>query len=97
MKDHQHYIVWLDYFNSSFTRSEGRRIALDKAIKNPSQADLIEAAQRLGYEAEVTTARHPKRSDIQSHYISIERRSSKSNLINELARNLAIVRGESKR
>ena len=49
MKDYDHLIIWLDYFNSTLSRAEGRRIPLDKAVKSPTLDELCQAAAQLGF------------------------------------------------
>ena len=93
MKEYDHLIIWLDYFNSTLSRSEGRRVPLDKAVKAPTLDELCQAASLLGYTPKPFQARHPKRSHIQSGYIAIEKRANKTKVIYELAEALRRVRG----
>lgn len=94
MKDYDRIIIWNDYFNSSLSRSEGRRIPLNKAIRNPKLIELEKAAIKKGYKPTSVTAFHPKRTKVVSGYISIERVKAKSLIINELSSLLPTIRGE---
>jgi signal recognition particle subunit SRP19 len=93
LKEYDHLIIWLDYFNSTLSRAEGRRVPLDKAVKAPTLDELCQAASLLGYTPKPFQARHPKRSHIQSGYIAIEKKMNKTKVIYELAEALRNVRG----
>ncbi len=93
MKDHKHFIIWLDYFNSNLSREEGRRIPLNRSVKNPTIDELLQAVKQLGYQAEHEKAKHPKRVSQSTYYVSVEKTVTKSKMIGEIARKLALVRG----
>ena len=86
----------MDYFNSTLSREQGRRIPLDRSVKEPALDELAEAARRLGYKPDQVTAKVPSRSFLQSGYVSIEKKSGikKSQVIAEVAKTLSVVRGE---
>ncbi|MFN3621906.1 MAG: signal recognition particle subunit SRP19/SEC65 family protein [Nitrososphaerales archaeon] len=94
MKEYDHLIIWLDYFNSTLSRAEGRRIPLNKAVRSPTLDELCQAASSLGYTPQPFQARYPKRSHIQSGYIAVEKKESKTKLIYELAEALRKIRGK---
>ena len=75
MKDYDHVILWLDYFNRHLSRSKGRRVKRDKSIFDPTLADLIDAAKSAGFnlteEETNDQARYPRRSFVKSSYIMI--------------------------
>ncbi|MEM3447549.1 MAG: signal recognition particle subunit SRP19/SEC65 family protein [Nitrososphaerota archaeon] len=52
-------IVWLSYFDRGLSRSEGRRVPINKAIKSPTKEQLLKAAERLGWKAEPLELSHP--------------------------------------
>lgn len=96
MKDYKRHVLWLDYFNSSLSREEGRRIPLDRSVKDPKLDELVEAARRLGYEPEPESVKHPKRMWAPSGYVSIEKKAQvkKGRVVSEVAKVLSNVRGE---
>ncbi|MGI0078306.1 MAG: signal recognition particle subunit SRP19/SEC65 family protein [Nitrososphaerales archaeon] len=96
MKDYKRHVLWLDYFNSSLSREQGRRIPLDRSVKDPKLGELLEATQRLGYEPEPETVKHPKRMWVPSGCVSVEKKAQvkKSWVISEVAKVLSNVRGE---
>ncbi|MGB9727184.1 MAG: signal recognition particle subunit SRP19/SEC65 family protein [Nitrososphaeria archaeon] len=93
MKDYDHIILWLDYFNSKFSRSCGRRVPTNLAVSSPTLDELVEAAKMLGYEVEAFKAKYPKRNYLESGYISIPKTKSKNAVIKEISKMLAQVRG----
>lgn len=95
MKEYKRHVLWLDYFNSSITREEGRRIPLDRSVKDPKLGELVEAAKIIGYNAESEVAKHPKRMSLQSGIVSVEKKEGmkKSAVLLEVAKSLSNVRG----
>jgi signal recognition particle subunit SRP19 len=75
LKDYDHVILWLDYFNRHLSRSKGRRVKRDKSIFDPTLADLIDAAKSAGFnlteEETNDQARYPRRAFVKSSYIMI--------------------------
>ena len=59
LKDYNRQIIWLDYFDSSLSRSQGRRVPKNRTIKNPDLSNLIRAAERLDLKPEGQHAKHP--------------------------------------
>jgi signal recognition particle subunit SRP19 len=96
LKDYKRRILWIDYFNSTLSRDGGRRIPLNKSVKDPSLEELSEAARRLGYSPEVVVAKFPMRMSVPSGYLSIEKKNNvtKSQVISEFAKTLSSIRGE---
>lgn len=96
MKDYKRFVLWIDYFNSTISRENGRRIPLNKSVKDPTLEELSEAARRLGYKPESVKASVPSRPSQPSGYVSIEKKtgSKKTHAIAEIAKTLSSVRGE---
>ena len=97
MKDYEKQVIWLDYFNSSYSRSQGRRVSRNRSIKNPILSDLLEAAKRLNLNPVSHEVIHPKRTSINSGYISITKKNNKSLVLQDIAKMLTIVKGETKK
>ena len=78
------------------SRENGRRIPLDRSVKDPTLEELGEAARRLGFKPEPMPARVPSRPVQQSGYVSIEKKAGmkKTQVISEVAKTLSMVRGE---
>jgi signal recognition particle subunit SRP19 len=96
LKEYKRHVLWLDYFNSSMTRREGRRIPLDRSVKDPKLSELVEATKALGYNPEPEAVKHPKRMSLQSGIVSVEKREGKkkSVILLEVAKSLSNVRGK---
>ncbi len=72
MKDYDHVVVWLDYFNKNLKKSKGRRLGRARCVFDPSLKELIDSATSAGLEITDTNekARLPKRSHVKSGYIT---------------------------
>ncbi|MFQ6011038.1 MAG: signal recognition particle subunit SRP19/SEC65 family protein [Nitrososphaerales archaeon] len=96
MKEYGKLIIWIDYFNSAIKRSEGRRVPLRSAVRDPTLDDLMGATKRLGYSPESQEAYYPKRDKVRSGYVSVEKKESKMVTVNKVARILGQIKGEKK-
>lgn len=92
MKDYNLLILWLDYFNSTLKRSEGRRVPLNLSTKNPTLDELVKAAKLAGYDPKPFSAYYPKRALTPSGYIALSKKAKKSIVIKEIARILKTIR-----
>jgi len=73
-------IIWLNYFNRELTRKEGRRIAVNKAIRKPTLNELRDILLSMGYKIiDVRKARYPSSWWVESGYIIIDKDSIASN------------------
>ena len=73
MKDYEHVVIWLDYFNKTLPRNKGRRLSREKCVFDPSLKELIDASTAAGLHAKETEeqARYPKRPNVRSGYLSL--------------------------
>jgi len=96
MKDYKRIILWIDYFNSSLSRGDGRRVPLSRSVKDPKLDELVDASKRLGFSPDVQEARHPLRMMVKSGYVSVEKKGNlkKMQLIDQVSKTLSAVRGE---
>ena len=94
MKDYEHVVLWLDYFNRNLKRRQGRKVKRDQAVFDPTVQDLVEAARAAGLqfsEQEINSdARFPRRSFVKSGYIMVAKKEGikKSQIIDEVANKL---------
>ena len=94
MKDYEHVVLWLDYFNKNLKRRQGRKVKRDLAVFDPTVQDLVEAARAAGLqfsEEEINSgARFPRRSFVKSGYIMVAKKEGikKSQIIDEVANKL---------
>ena len=96
MKDYDHIVVWLDYFNKTLSRKKGRRLSKDKCIFDPSLNELIESSKAVGLEPTETNdqVRYPRRSYVRSGHIILGKKYSKTEILNKIAVNLVAKRAK---
>jgi signal recognition particle subunit SRP19 len=75
LKDYEHIILWLDYFNKHLSKRKGRKVKRDRAVFDPTITELIDAAKSVGYnpltEDTNDKARYPRRSFVRSGYVML--------------------------
>jgi len=94
MKDYEHVVIWLDYFNKTLPRKKGRKLAKEKCIFDPSLKELIDASKAAGLEPKETEeqVRFPKRPYVRSGYIVLEKNTTKINIMNKISSKLVSKR-----
>ena len=94
MKDYEHIVVWLDYFNKTLPRKKGRRLPKEKCVFDPSLKELIDATKAAGLEPTETEdqVRFPKRPYVRSGYIVLEKKSTKTSIMNKISEKLVSKR-----
>jgi signal recognition particle subunit SRP19 len=103
LKDYDHFIIWLDYFNKNLSRKKGRRIKRDMAVYDPSFCELFDAALEEGLDITLDHsndhARFPRRPYVRSGYIMISKAFSKqkSQVITLLSSKILLKRTKIKR
>jgi signal recognition particle subunit SRP19 len=96
MKDYEHVVVWLDYFNKTLPRDKGRKLSKEKCIFDPSLKELTEAAKAAGLELTETNekVRFPKRPYVRSGYIIIPKSGPKTKILNRISEKLVSKRAK---
>ncbi|MCH2604043.1 MAG: hypothetical protein MKZ80_01375 [Candidatus Nitrosopelagicus sp.] len=96
MKDYEHVVIWLDYFNKTLPRNKGRKLPKEKCIFDPSLKELIEASKAAGLEPKETEeqVRFPKRPYVRSGYIVLEKNATKINIMNKISNKLVSKRAK---
>ena len=94
MKDYDHMVIWLDYFNKTLTKKMGRRIQREKSVFDPSLKELIEASKAAGFEPSESSdqVRFPRRPYVRSGYIVVPKEKSKIKTIEKIADKLVVKR-----
>jgi len=94
MKDYDHVVIWLDYFNKTLPRNKGRRLEKEKCVFDPSLKELSDAALAAGFEITETEekVRYPRRPYVRSGYIVLPKGSTKTNIINKISEKLVSKR-----
>lgn len=95
MKDYEHIVIWLDYFNKNLKKSKGRRLGLEKCVFDPSLKELIDATKAAGFEIteQNDKVRFPKRPFVRSGYIVLPKESSsKTKILGKISEKLVAKR-----
>jgi signal recognition particle subunit SRP19 len=102
LKDYDHFVLWLDYFNKNLSRRKGRKVGREFAVFDPTIEDLVEAARSVGYDPvkDETNdrARYPRRSFVRSGYIMILRKDgfAKSSALHSIAEKMVQKKDKAK-
>ena len=96
MKDYEHVVIWLDYFNKTLPRNKGRRLSRDKCIFDPSLKELIEATKAAGFNLTESDekVRFPKRPYVRSGYIILEKGLPKTKVLEKISEKLVSKRAK---
>ena len=96
MKDYDHVVIWLDYFNKNLKKSKGRRLRLEKCIFDPSLKELTDATTSAGFEITESQdkVRYPKRPFVRSGYVVLPKGSSKTIILNKISQKLISKRAK---
>jgi signal recognition particle subunit SRP19 len=94
MKDYEHIVIWLDYFNKNLKRSMGSSLPLEKSVYDPSLKELIDATTTAGFEITESDdkVRFPKRPFVRSGYIVLPKGSHKTIILNKISEKLTAKR-----
>jgi signal recognition particle subunit SRP19 len=102
LKDYEHIILWLDYFNRHLSKRKGRKVKRNHAVFDPTITELIDAAKLAGYnpatEDTNDKARYPRRSFVRSGYIMLPKSedAKKSAIITTIAEKMSQKRNKQK-
>ena len=94
MKDYDHVVIWLNYFNKSLTRAKGRRLPKEQCIFEPLINELVDAANKAGLVIVETkdSVKFPRKPYVKSGYVVISKTAPKSNALKAIARGLVAKR-----
>lgn len=90
MKNKGYYVIWPIYFDSTKSRSEGRRVNKKDAVKNPKITHLIEAAQISSLEFDVNpSALYPRFWHLEDNgNLLVKIEDTKTEVISKMAKEL---------
>jgi signal recognition particle subunit SRP19 len=101
MKDYDHVILWLDYFNRSISKRKGRKVIKKVAIYDPTIDELEKACKRLGLKFEDDSinseARYPRRPYVRSGYVMLPKTEKKSTIIHRVGKTLQEMRNSGRK
>jgi signal recognition particle subunit SRP19 len=88
LRERNYKILYPVYFDARATRSEGRRVPLNLAVKRPKADDILVALRKMGIKAEISGESHPSRWFRREGRVIAETGMKKTRLIREVARKL---------
>ncbi len=96
MKDYEHVVIWLDYFNKTLPRNKGRRLVKEKCIFDPSLKELIDATKAAGFEIAESSdkVRFPRRPYVRSGYVVLPKGSPKTVIFDKISEKLVPKRAK---
>ena len=96
MKDYEHVVIWLDYFNKTLPRNKGRRLSKEKCVFDPSLKELIDASNAAGLKPNETEeqVRFPKRPYVRSGYIVLPKTEKKTTILEKISQKLVSKRAK---
>ncbi|MDH5463241.1 MAG: hypothetical protein OEW49_02925 [Nitrosopumilus sp.] len=96
MKDYEHVVIWLDYFNKNLKKSKGRRLGLEKCVYDPSLKELMDATVSGGFEITESDdkVRYPKRPFVRSGYVIVPKGYPKTKILNKISEKLVTRRSK---
>ncbi len=96
MKDYEHVVIWLDYFNKNLKKSKGRRQGLEKCVFDPSLKELMDATTAAGFEITESDdkVRFPKRPFVRSGYVVLPKGTTKTKILNKISEKLISKRSK---
>ena len=96
MKDYEHVVIWLDYFNKTLPRNKGRRLQKEKCVFDPSLNELVDASKAAGLEIKESDdkVRYPKRPYVRSGYVILPKNMAKTKLLEKISEKLVSKRAK---
>lgn len=96
MKDYEHVVIWLDYFNKTLPKNKGRKLAREKCVFDPSLNELIDAVKDAGFVIKESDdkVRFPKRPYVRSGYVVLPKGSSKTKILDKISQKLVSKRAK---
>ena len=96
MKDYEHVVIWLDYFNKTLPRNKGRRLQKEKCVFDPSLNELVDASKAAGLEIKESDdkVRYPKTPYVRSGYVILPKNMAKTKLLEKISEKLVSKRAK---
>jgi signal recognition particle subunit SRP19 len=96
MRKQDKIVIWPAYFDSSKTRSDGRRVPKNLAMLSPRISEIKEAVEKLGLHYEIMTdAGYPKTPWLKTGMLLVKKNRTKNQTIKKIAEQLLKIRGAS--
>jgi len=89
----RYIVVWPVYFDSERSRSEGRKVAKEFSVPNPSLDEIIKALEKLNVKYVVERDKlYPKFWWLYKGRVLVEKRMNKAELLRTIGRVLKGIR-----
>jgi signal recognition particle subunit SRP19 len=83
------FVIWPIYFDKSVSRLDGRKVSKKHAVDKPSADSIVKAAKSLGLNPVVEKdSRHPSKHWKKEGRILVDKKSSKSKILTQIANRL---------
>ena len=88
-------VIWPAFLDADLTRSEGRRVAREQAVPDPSVDEIAEAVQQVGYDAVIEREKtYPREYEPRGRVLVKDADdASKTDLLQAVAAYLQALRG----
>jgi len=81
--------IWPAYFDIRYSRSEGRRVPRDSAIRDPKLDDLEKVSHKLGLNPIIQPEkRYSRKPWKRSGVVLVDKKGSKTEIIKNIAKSL---------
>lgn len=93
MRDQDKFVIWPVYFDSTLTRSRGRKLPKTLCVPSPRISELVEAVSRLRLKYElVADASHPRTPWAKTGKLLVVKNGTKNKLLKKIAEQLRRIR-----
>jgi len=97
MKIKNNHVLWTVYFNSIFTRNEGRRLSNRECVPDPKLNEIEEACSMSGLNViQTKQAFYPRMPLKNTGYVLIEKTGEKNKVMKIIGKNVRKIRGRKK-
>lgn len=90
-------ILWPAYFDANSSRADGRRVARDLAIPDPTVEEIAKAVQQVGYDARIEReVAYPREPWSETGRVVVEGADddAKNDIVQAVAAYLQVIREE---
>jgi signal recognition particle subunit SRP19 len=97
MRKQNKIFLWPAYFDSTKTRTQGRKTPKNVAVPAPRQDELQKAAQKIGLQTETfAEAKHPKNPWQKTGLIIVNKHTPKTQIIRKVSKELSGMRAQNR-
>ena len=97
MRKQNKIFLWPTYFDSTKSRTQGRKTPKNTAVPAPRQDEIQKAAQKIGLQTEtVAEAKHPKNPCQKTGLIIVNKSTSKTQIIRKVSKELSGMRAQNR-